>query len=236
MISFQKVLQATQPLAPAGPSLQPHAPEKKKPSSARAKGRRAAFVLGGSALFLALYSMLFFYPQMSAYLKASSRLRQMEAEIGDYQTSILPTLEKEMQLHQAAYQEQYSQTTQGMNRVFPEGVNKRDIVEIFESFAGRADVLYAPFAFNSISFQPSVQQLGYVVTPVSMTIRSSTLGFQKFLDLVDFSGDPTQTDPIRLMSISSIQIKYNGLDGKTGKDNGVTFTVKLNVYSRPSPS
>ncbi len=86
-----------------------------------------------------------------------------------------------------------------------------------------------------------MQKDGYQIIPVSTSIYSSLAGFDKFLSLVDRSGyiyagedeDKKLIDKkIRLMSISNISVKYRGVDETTGKDQGVDFSVKLNIYSR----
>ncbi len=43
--------------------------------------------------------------------------------------------------------------------------------------------------------------------------------------------DPKSPDHIRLMDISTISLRYLGLDAE-GKDLGVDFNVLMNAYSR----
>jgi hypothetical protein len=92
---------------------------------------------------------------------------------------------------------------------------------------------YPPFAFNSITFEPSiVHPEGYIVTPVSTSIQASATAFQKFLDLVNFSGYLDQSEMIPVMSIANIQIRYSESDsGEAGEV--VNVSTKINFYSRP---
>ena len=71
-----------------------------------------------------------------------------------------------------------------------------------------------------------------MVLPISTSIHSSRTNFDRFIQLINLSGDLESDILIRLMEISNISIRYQGVDTKTGEDKGVDFTVKLSAYSR----
>jgi len=205
--------------------------------------KRAYITLGVSLLSLVLYSVFYLFGNTLAYIKAPAEIAKLQGQIQQYNDTIIPSLEKTKELHKAAYDKEFEQTISALASVFPEGTDKLGIVRLFESFASEVAVSYPPFEFTSISLSPRVQKDGYAVIPVSTAIHSSLAGFEKFLSLVASSGyiykgegeDKKLVDkPIRLMSISNISVKYRGVDEKTGKDQGVDFSVKLNIYSRAS--
>jgi hypothetical protein len=216
----------------------------KKTEYIEGKNKKKAYLtLGVSLVSLALYSVLFLYSNTVAYLKAPAEITKLQGQVQEYNDVIIPSLEKTKELHKAAYDKEFEQTIVALSSIFPEGVDKLGIVRLFESFASEVAVSYPPFEFTSINLAPAVSKDGYAVIPVSTSIHSSLAGFDKFLTLVDRSGyiytgegeDKKLVDkPIRLMSISNISVKYRGVDEKTGKDQGVDFSVKLNVYSRAS--
>ena len=144
-------------------------------------------------------------------------------------------------MHKSAYDEEFSEVLKALDEVFPTDINKLEMIRLFESFATEVDATYPPFEFTSISLAKPEQMDGYLAIPVTTSIHSSLAGFDKFLSLVDRSGyiysgegeDRTVLKTkIRLMSISNISIRYRGVDEATGEDQGVDFSVKLNVYSR----
>ncbi len=214
----------------------------KKVEYLESKNKKKAYLrLGISFAALTVYSVLFFYGNTSAYLKAPAEIAILHGQISEYEEVILPSLEKTKELHKSAYDQEFIEIIQALEAVFPQEVDKLGIVRLFESFATEVAANYPPFEFTSINLATPVQKDGYQIIPVSTSIHSSLAGFDKFLSLVDHSGyiytgedeDKELIDKkIRLMSISNISVKYRGVDESTGKDQGVDFSVKLNIYSR----
>lgn len=208
------------------------------------KNKKKAYItLGVSLLSLVLYSVFFLFGNTIAYIKAPAEIAKLQAQIQEYNDVIIPSLEKTKELHKAAYDKEFEETISALASVFPENMDKLGIVRLFESFAAEVAVSFPPFEFTSISLATPVPKDGYSIIPVSTSIHSSLAGFDKFLSLVDSSGHLYKGEeankklvdkPIRLMSISNISVKYRGVDEKTGKDQGVDFSVKLNIYSRAS--
>lgn len=205
--------------------------------------KRAYITLGASVLILALYSVFFLYSNAVAYFKAPAEIAKLEGQIEEYNNVVIPSLEKTKELHKAAYDKEFEETIKALESVFPTKIDKLGIVRLFESFATEVAASYPPFEFSSITLGQPLQKGGYLVIPVSTSIYSSLEGFNQFLSLVDRSGyiytgegedKKLLGKTIRLMSISSISIKYRGVDEKTGLDQGVDFSVKLNIYARTS--
>jgi hypothetical protein len=207
------------------------------------KNQKKAFItLGLSVAVLAVYSILFFYGNVMAYLSAPAEISSLRAENQEYTEVILPSMEKTRDLHKSAYDEQFDEVISALNTVFPEGIDKLGFIKLLESFASEVAASFPPFEFTSITLANPIEEDGYIITPASTSIHSSLSGFDKFLSLVDRSGyiytgegeDRKVVDKkIRLMSISNISVKYRGVNEETGKDEGVDFSVKLNIYSRP---
>lgn len=206
------------------------------------KNRKKSFLkLGFSLAILMAYSIFFFYGNVTAYLKAPAEIAQLQNDINHYQQAILPGLEKTNDLHKAAYDKEFEEVISALKTVFPSDEDKLGIISLFESFASEVAANFPPFEFTSINLSASQKKEDYIIIPVSTSIHSSLAGFNRFLSLVDHSGaiysgegdDKIFVDKkIRLMSISNISVKYRGIDEKTGKDQGVDFSVKLNLYSR----
>ncbi|MBW2638058.1 MAG: hypothetical protein JRC86_11165 [Deltaproteobacteria bacterium] len=205
------------------------------------KKKKAYLTLGASMTVLVLYSVFFFYGNTAAYLKAPAKIASLQSEIEEYNEVIMPSLEKTKELHKAAYDQEFEEVIESLSVVFPEEIDKLGIVRLFESFATEVAAAYPPFEFTSINLSTPQQRDGYMVIPVSTSIHSSLAGFDRLLSLVDASGyiysgegeDRTLIEKkIRLMNISNISVKYRGVDEATGKDQGVDFSVKLNLYSR----
>jgi hypothetical protein len=214
------------------------------------KNKKLSYIyLGLAILALGLYSVFFFYENITAYLKAPKQIAQANTTIEEYQEVVLPGLEKTRELHKAAYDQEYDQIIGALEVVFPEGIDKLGLIRKLETFATIVNQTNPPFEFTSISLGQPQQQNGYVIVPATTSIHSSLAGFNNFLDLVAESGyifkdkqvneegevqeREIRDDKIRLMSISNVSIRYRGVDEETGKDEGVDFSVKLNIYSRP---
>ena len=201
--------------------------------------------LGVSFAALMVYSVFFLYENTTAYIKAPAEIVNLQAQIEEYEEVILPSMKKTKELHKAAYDQEFEAVIESLSTVFPEDIDKLGIVSLFESFATEVAAAYPPFEFTSITLAAPQQENGYTVIPVSTSIHSSLAGFDRFLSLVDASGyiysgegeDETIIEKkIRLMSISNVSIKYQGVDEETGQDQGVDFSVKLNIYSRAQDS
>lgn len=208
----------------------------------RQKKRRALVTLILSVLALLFYSIFFFYGTAADYLRASGEIESMQSDIQNYNENVIPLLEAEKNMHKSAYDQEFQESIAALDTVFPEGVEKRNIVQLLESFSSEVALIAPPFEFTSINFEKTIEAENYTIIPVSTTIHSSVSGFDSFLALVERSGmiyEDASADEkkfldkmVRLMSISNISLKYRGLDEKTGRDGGVDFSVKLNFYSQ----
>lgn len=212
-------------------------PLKKKGAEARhelkKRNQRRGFIyLAIAALFLSVYSYYFLYDQLHDYLGFEQEVRTIENQIENYEVT-LSDLQNTRDFHKVAYDEEFKEEQEIINMIFPETTDKLGIIRLMENFATHLAASYPPFEFNSISFQETVKENGYTVLPFQTSIHSSRSNFERFLGLVNLSGnlDSENPDHIRLMEISNISLRYRGVD-KAGKDLGVDFTVKLNAYSR----
>ena len=197
------------------------------------KNQMKAFVyLIVAAIFLGVYSYMFLYDQLQSYLGFNKEIKTIEKQIDNYEI-VLADARNTKNFHQAAYEEEFAEEQNIIRAVFPETVNKLGIIRLMENFATHLDTTYPPFEFNSISFQEPIEEDGYIILPFQTSIHSSRANFERFLGLINLSGnlDPENPDHIRLMAISNISLRDRGYD-KTGKHLGVDFTVKLNAYSR----
>ncbi|MBI5421941.1 hypothetical protein HZA44_02305 [Candidatus Peregrinibacteria bacterium] len=194
--------------------------------------RIAGLKLGVAAVLLAVYSVMFLYPQMREYLDFGNKLQTAQTAIEQYKAN-LDDLQKKRDLHKSAYDEQFKEEQRVINSVFPEETGKLGVIRLMENFATNLNTSFPPFEFNSITFQSETKGSGYTILPFQTSIRTSRANFDRFLELVKRSGnvDPKSPDHIRLMDISNISLRYLGLDAE-GKDLGVDFNVQMNAYSR----
>ena len=206
--------------------------EEKSKKKRKINLRNGYIILAISAVFLITYSILFLYPQLTFYLQASAQIKEINDEISNYDDVIIHNLKISKDIHEAAYNIEYKEVEDALEVVFPKGVDKLGIVKRLEDFATSLDSKYPPFEFNSMTFGSSEVKNGYTVTPISTSIHSSKANFDRFIKLVNISGDINSDIKIRLMEISTISIQYRGVDPKTGEDKGVDFSVKLNAFSR----
>ncbi len=203
--------------------------------------KKAMIMVVISMLLLALYTIFFLYQNASTYYKAAGQIESINQEIALYDQEILPALEAQKNLKRAAFDEDFQQLNQALEETLPNEAEKLEIVRLLESFSSEVAFTSPPFEFNAITFGAEQQMDGYTIIPVSTSIHSSQDAFSNFLALVDRSGliytDSSQADildnVVRLMSISSININYRGVDEETGRDEGLDFSVKLNVYYVP---
>lgn len=206
--------------------------EKREEKTRKTNMKKAYVYFGVTAVFLVAYSVSFLFPQAQAYLGASSEIAALENQVEEYDTVIIPNLEKEKDLHKSAYDEEYQEKEDALDNVFPPDIDKLGIIQRLENFATSIEAKTPPFEFNSISFGEEIEGRNSTILPISTSIYSSTTNFDRFLQLINLSGRLDSDIQIRLMEISNINIKYRGIDSKTGEDKGVDFSVKLNAYSR----
>ncbi len=215
------------PIASNKEMLEKHSEKKRK------RNLRTAYAyLAVVAVLLIGYSVSFLYPQLDFYLKASAQIEGVNEEIRNYDNVILPGLKTTNELHKAAYNNEFQEVEDALGTVFPEDIDKLGIVTRLENFATSIHAKTPPFEFNSMTFGEPIEKDGYTALPISTSIHSSRTNFDRFIQLVNLSGNLESDILIRLMEISNISIRYRGVDIKTGEDKGVDFTVKLNAYSR----
>lgn len=194
--------------------------------------RKGLLFLFVSAVFLGVYSFMFLYPQVQDYLNFEQRIHDVEGQIENYAVT-LSDLEKNRDFHKAAYDEEFKEEQEIIDVVFPETADKLGVIRLMENFATHLSTSFPPFDFNSITFQGTRKEKGYRVLPFQTSIKASKANFERFLGLINLSGDISQENPdhVRLMEISNISLRYLGTDS-SGRDQGVNFTVKLAAYSR----
>jgi hypothetical protein len=217
----------------------------------RKKNYTKSYIFLAIALvFLVPYSIMFLYPQVTSYLAFNQVFGKAQEEIEELEVTISEK-EDTRDTHKSAYDKEFAEEVEVIDSVFPETTAKLEVVRLMEDFATLLDTKYGDFEFTSISFQQSKEvegkvelkdedsekkktiDLGYTVLPFQTSIHASQKNFDRFLAFIDLSGDtdPNSKDHIRLMEIVNVSINYRGPD-KTGKDQGVDFSVQLNAYSQ----
>ena len=68
----------------------------------------------------------------------------------------------------------------------------------------------------------------YSILPLTMTIRSSSDNFRKFLQMIEHSG--SFTEQIRLMDLQSIRLNFGNDDSQNVESQIINFTVQINAY------
>jgi len=209
--------------------------EKQKRGKVELKKRnmqKGAIFLIAALVLLIPYSIFFLYPQTSSYLSFGQVIGNYDKQIKDIEVT-KKDLEKTRDLHKSAYDKENKAETEIINKVFPVTTEKLEVIRLMEDFATHLNTTYPPFEFTSISFDEPRKESGYTVLPFRTSIHASQTNFDRFLGLINLSGDykPESKDHVRMMSISNISLTYRGLD-KEGVDQGVDFDVELLAYSR----
>lgn len=188
--------------------------------------------IGIAAVLLAIYSYQFLYPQVVDFLAFKDKMAEFEEQIEDQEVKIAD-LTTERDFHKAAYDEEFQQEQEILDTVFPVEPEKLEVIRLLENFATHLDNAYPTFEFNAVQFRNPEEKDGYMILPFQTTITTSQANFERFLGLVDVSGnlDPESPDHIRLMEISKITLQEEGVD-RTGKDLGVTFNVSMRAFFR----
>lgn len=196
--------------------------------------RKGSIFIGISVILMVIYSVLFLYPQTKAYVQMPKTIADLQEKVKTYNDITIPNLNKEKNLHKSAYNQEFKEKEDALDNIFPTNIDKLGIIKRLENFATSIQQATPPFEFNSISFGDPIipEGGGYTILPISTSIFSSRTNFDRFIQLVNLSGRLDSDIQIRLMEISNINIKYRGVDSKTGEDKGVDFSVKLNAYSR----
>jgi hypothetical protein len=216
-----------------GPLVGSKIVEEKRMERMRSKNVTRGYIyLISAAVFLAVYSIAFLYPQANSYFQAPDKIKETEDQVANYNTVVIPNLEKERDLHKAAYNQEFKQVDEALNKVFPKDTEKLEVIKRLESFATSIDAQYPPFQFDSITIGQPKKENNFTVLPITTSIYSSLANFDRFLKMIDLSGRLDSDILVRLMEISNISIRYRGTDPKTGEDKGVDFSVELNAYSR----
>lgn len=204
-----------------------------KKKELKKRNQRGALIrLFIAVICLGAYSYLFFYTQLTDYLDYENKISQTEKQIQEYEV----TLEDGRAIrdtHKAAYDEQFKEEQAVLNTVFPKTTDKIGVIRLLENFATHLNTAFPPFEFTSINFQTPENKEGYTILPFSTSIHASQTNFDRFLGLINLSGNLSTdaSEHIRLLDISTISVNYRGVDS-SGKDKGVDFNVKLNAYSQ----
>lgn len=226
-----------------GKTLDAKVRDEKKSLYIESKNKKKAYAsFAISLVLLVVYSFSFFFENSIAYFKAPAEITVLESRITEFNEVVLPSLEASRDLHKSAYDQEFEEVISALETVFPVGQKKREIVQLFETFAAELSVNFPPFEFTSISLRTPQAFEGHQITTVSTSIHSSLAGFDRFLALVDRSGEVYESDSsgeqvlldrmIRLMSISNVSVNYRGINEETGRDDGVDFNVTIDIYSR----
>lgn len=199
----------------------------------RQKNRTKAYTyLLVAFAILGVYSFAFLYPQTIVFINANANLSQLQEEVRNFDSTVIPNLTAQRDTLKAAYDTEVKAAENIVDLIFPGDVDRIGIARRLEDFAFSVSAIDPPFDLNSLSFgEPEVKD-GYTVLPVSLSTQSSRANFERFLQLINMSGRIDAAVPIRLMEISNMTIRYRGIDRQTGRDQGVDFSVKLNAYSR----
>lgn len=233
------------PVGPVGPQAAAGAPkpkknifsaplqrQKKAKLDEKKKNQKGSIIrLVLAVIFLGTYSFFFMYPQLQVYLSFASELEALEEQASD-QESIISNLTEERDFHKAAYDEEFQEQQAVIDQVFPKDINKIEVIRLIEDYSAYLSNTYGEFEFSSISFSAPTKESGYTVLPFQTSITASRANFDRFLGLINLSGDLEGPDHIRLMNIGQISINYLGIDKSTGKDLGVNFSVSLNAFSQ----
>ena len=206
--------------------------EHKKLNQKQKNDKLSLIYLGIAGVLLTVYSVLFLYPQLVAYIGYEKKINSVEKQVKSYSIT-LADLGKKKDLHKASYDDEFKEEQTIIYKVFPKNTDKLAIIRLLENFATHLNSTYPPFKFTSISFEKSKKENGYTVLPLRTSIHSSQKNFERFLGLINLAGniDPAISNHVRLMEITNISLRYRGPD-KSGKDQGVDFNVQLNAYSR----
>lgn len=206
--------------------------QKKAKMEERKKNQKGAvirFLI--SIVAVGVYSFFFFYPTLQSYLAFGDDLTEIEEDIGEKE-SLIDGLKDQRDELKTEYDKKNKEEIAVINQVFPATTEKLNVIRLMEDYAAFLATSYGNFEFSAISFQTPVEEKNYTILPFQTSISSSRENFDRFLGLIDLSGQLEGEDHIRLMDISNISLNYMGVDPKTGKDKGVTFNVSLNAYSR----
>jgi hypothetical protein len=206
--------------------------EKRKDRIKEKNTKKAYFFIILAFLSILIYSYMFMYPELYTYITANTKINTIQGIYNNYNNVIIPNLNNEKNTHKAAYDIEFKEKEEALELVFPKSIDKLGIIKRLENFATSINSSSPPFEFNSISFSEAKKIGNYTVLPISTSIYASKTNFDRFIQLINLSGDINNEVKIRLMEISNINIRYRGIDPKTGEDKGVDFTVKLNAYSR----
>ncbi|MBI5412438.1 hypothetical protein HZA43_04725 [Candidatus Peregrinibacteria bacterium] len=190
------------------------------------------FYFGLSAVLLLVYGIFFFYPNLNRYISAGGEIQTLEHKVADYKDTVLPTLEKQRSETKDKYEAELSKGENIVDQIFPGTVNKTGITERLESFASLINDKTPPFEMDTISFEKPIVGKDYAILPMGISFFTSRTNLDRFLKLIDLSGRFDSEYHVRLMEIRQLDIRYMGVDPRTGLDKGVNVTVKLNAYSR----
>ncbi len=117
---------------------------------------------------------------------------------------------------------------QNLEKVFPSQENYTELTRQMDTFEESLARSRSPFEVPNIAFQVPVQHNNYSVLPFSMTITSSSENFTKFLHMMENSG--AIDGDVRLMSISSIRLSFQGSPVSGSPNDIINFTVQVNAY------
>lgn len=197
------------------------------------KGAIIRFLI--AAVAVGTYSFFFFYPTLQSYLAYGADLDVIEENI-EIKEGIIDGLKGQRDELKTEFDKKNKEEIAVINQVFPAATEKLNVIRLMEDYAAFLSTTYGNFEFSAINFQNSIKEKKYTILPFQTNIVSSRENFDRFLGLIDLSGQLEGEDHIRLMDISNISLNYLGVDPKTGKDKGVTFNVSLNAYSRNEKS
>jgi len=184
-------------------------------------------------ILLSLYGTRFFYPNLNQYKNANNVLSNLQHKISEYETKTLPDLEADRSAEREAYEAELARKGNTINQIFPVTMDKTGITQRLESFASLINTKTPPFEMNRLSFSDPINGKGYTVLPISTSITTSRANLDRFMKLIDLSGHAESEYPIRLMEIEELNVRFLGIDSRTGRDKGVTANIKLKAYSRP---
>lgn len=184
-----------------------------------------------SLVILMIYSSNFLIPEITKIINYSDTLsaNQMTIEAEAEKLKALKTLANQ---YKEDYEKNSTKQQLALGSVLPKDPNKKELINLFETFADRLSKTRSTFEIDKIEFNELVKTKDYYQLPIKISAYASQKNFDRFIALINFSGKTEEENQyVQLMEVNGISVDYRGQD-ELGKDKGVDFAVELIAYSR----
>lgn len=223
---------------PAGSlNLEQKRQEKKVAQEKKRKQRLTYIYLSLSIVGLIVYSILFFYPNLVAYIQAPRDLQNLESEI-EKKNRVVIALQEEKGLHQAAYDEGLNQKVARVDAYYPR-YNKLSLIKDIEEARNTLSA-FRTFDMNAITVEPPIPGKFGLETLVAGTFRADKDAFEAFMgEYVGGSGNlenpnSTPIKSFRQINVKPVEIKSTrSSNGQTVTEPGYNVSFQLAFYTRP---